>query len=218
MPIDRGVIDQQLQDLGEGSRWWNVRELRDLPAVLHADECIRAIARGKIARLRWLRRPWLILVSDQRLLCLRSGGRTSWRQLEVPAGQITRVTLHVGPFRGRVRVTAGGRKYGLLVPRAAAYKVHSALSSLSPPATLAGAGFRPTRMARQVIDHILALPAVALDLDRPKTVSQQAADTSGLQLRLESLEKQVQEMQEHIDFLEKLLRQRHESPPSIELH
>jgi hypothetical protein len=52
MGMDRGRIDQQLEALGEGSRWWDVRELRDLPAVLDADEEILAIARGKLARVR----------------------------------------------------------------------------------------------------------------------------------------------------------------------
>ena len=57
MPVDRGAIDQQLRALGEASRW-NERELRDLPAVLHADETILAISRGKLARLRWMRRSF----------------------------------------------------------------------------------------------------------------------------------------------------------------
>ena len=129
MPIDRGTIDQQLRALGETSRW-DERELRDLPTVLHSDETILAISRGKIARLRWLRRSWLIVVTNERLLCLRSSGR-SWRQLEVSASQIARVALRIGVFRGRVIVLTTGSTYRLLVPRWDAYKLLTALSGLA---------------------------------------------------------------------------------------
>lgn len=214
MPLDRGLIDQQLQALGEGSRWWDVRELRDLPAVLHADERILAIARGKIARGRWLRRAWLVVVTDERLVCMRSGERTSWRQLEVPAGQISRVTLRVGPFRGRVLVVAGGRKYRLLVPRADAHKLADALSLLNTSANRLVASFGPTRMVRQVIDHMLALPAVALGPEVRAKLPAAPAEDSPLDGRLESLEEQVQALQRQVDFLEQLLRERRpaESP------
>lgn len=216
MPLDRGIIDQQLQDLGEGSRWWDVRELRDLPAVLHADERILAIARGKIARARWLRRAWLILVTDQRLLCLRSGGKASWRQLEVPAGQITRATLRIGPLRGRVLVVAGGRKYRLLVPRVDAHKLLSALSVVSTSANRAVTGFGPTRMVRQVIDHMLALPAVALAPEPRAILPAPPPDTSRLDDRMDALEAQVQELRDHMEFLEQLLRERHATPAPTE--
>ena len=63
MPLDRGTIEQQLQALGEGARWWDVRELRDLPAVLNADEQILGIARGGIARAGRVRRRWLIVAT-----------------------------------------------------------------------------------------------------------------------------------------------------------
>src|SRR5690606_6365134 len=143
MPIDRGQIDQQLQALRESSQWWDQREFRDLPTVLHADEQIVALATGKVARVRVLRRRWLIVVTDQRLLLMRSAGRSGWRQLEIAAGQIERVTLRVGPFRGRVRVSAGGQTYRLLVPRNEAYKLMGALSSLGSHTKDTFSGFGP---------------------------------------------------------------------------
>ncbi len=213
MPIDRGLIDQQLQALGEGSRWWNVRELRDLPAVMESDERILSITRGKIARPRWLHRPWLILISEQRLLCLRSNARAGWRQFEVPAEQITRVALRVGPARSRIVVVAGGTKHRLLVPRADGRKVLAALSVLVTPTTLS-TSYAPTRMLRQVIDHILALPAVALDA--PVRLPPPAADDSRLEERLDALEQQVHHLEEHVDFLEKLLRERHGATVAVD--
>ena len=209
MPIDRGVIDQQLQDLGEGSRWWDVRELRDLPAVLHEDERILAISRGKVARVRWLRRPWLVVVTDQRLVCLRSGVGSSWRQFEVAADQISRVGLRIGPLRGRVLVAASGRKYRMLVPRADAHRLLAALSLFSGAGARAVGGFMPGRMVRQVIDHMLALPAVALDPGSRQALPGATADTSRLEERVDLLEEQVQGLTKQVEFLERLLEERH---------
>lgn len=207
MPLDRGLVDQQLEALGEGSRWWNHRELRDLPAVLHTDEQILAIARGKLARLRWLRRSWLMVVTERRLLCLRSGSGSGWRQVEVSAARITRVALRVGPFRGRVIVADGGHGYRLLVPRADAYRVHAALAKIAP-GEAAATRFAPGRVVRRVFDHVLALPAAALDPQLPAAASVPAPDTSHLEQRVQLLETEVQELREQVDFLEQLLRER----------
>lgn len=212
MPIDRGIVDQQLLALGEGSRWWNERELRDLPAVLNPDEHVLAIARGKLTRLRWLRRSWLIVVTEKRLLCLRSAGQTGWRQFEVAAGQISRVALRVGPFRGRVLVVTGGHNYRLLVPRADSYRVMDALSALCRPGADATATFTTTRMIRRVMDHVLALPAVALRPEgqplRPVIAPVQAAETAEMEERCQTLEEEVQELRRQVDFLEQLLHDR----------
>jgi hypothetical protein len=206
MPLDRGTIDQQLHALHESSVWWEQREMRDLPAVLHPHERILSIARGKIARVRWLRRSWLIVVTDERLLCLRAR-RTSWVQLEVDADQITRIALRVGPFRGRVLVAAGGHTYRLLVPRPAAYKLLTALSTLGPRPSDAFAGYAPTRMVRRVMDHVLALPAAALSPYAPPPAPP-VPDTSAIDARFEALESEVQQLREQVDFLEQLLRER----------
>jgi hypothetical protein len=209
MPVDRGVIDRQLQELRESGRWWNERELRDLPAVLDAGEEILALSRGKIARVRWLRRSWLIVVTDRRLLCMRSGARASWRQFEVGANQIMRVSLRVGPFRGRVLVEAGGDTYRLLVPRPDAYKLSTALTSLGSAASPSIAGFGPARVVRRVLDHMLALPAAALT---PATMPTRPAPAviadPALAERLHALEDEVGELRRQVEFLEELLRQR----------
>ncbi len=208
MPVDRGAVDQQLQDIGEGSHWWDVRELRHLPAVLQEEERILAIGRARIARMRWMRRAWLVVVTDRRLLFLRSGARSSWRQLEVPVREITRVTLRIGPFRGRVRVLAAAEKYRLLLQRHDASKVASALALVDAPANQVASAFGPVRMLRQVVDHMMALPAVALDTARALPPAQPEMDES--RRRIEALEEQVQQLQRQVDFLEELLRRRQE--------
>ena len=207
MPLDRGTIEQQLHALGESPRWWDRRELRDLPGALNAGETIKAIAAGKLFRPRLLRRPWLIVVTDARLLCIRSGTRMSRRQIELLAGEITRVWSGMGPFRSRVVVLAGGEKYRLLVRRADAFKLLTAISSLvhARPEPLQGAW--PTAVAGRVVRHILALPTVALQPEpqKPEPPPAERVDEE----RLANLEDQVQRLQQQVDFLENLLRRRY---------
>ena len=83
--------------------------------------------------------------------------------MDVPATQITRVALRIGPMHGRVRVTAGDRNLRLLVPRSDAYKLATALTGVGsitrPSPNLPG----PVLMVRRVFDHVLA--------DTPMTVT-----------------------------------------------
>lgn len=216
MPIDRGILDKQLQALGESPRWWDERELRDLPNVMQGDEQLVALVRGKIARVRWLHRSWLIVVTDRRLVCLRSAGSPKWTQLEVAGSLITRVTLRIGPFRGRVIVVAGGHTYRLLAPRADAYRLFNALSTFVPAPKPATLGYRPALMVRRVIDHVLSLPAVALRPDTP--AAQPVASGPAVDEQVELLEGQLAELRKQVDFLEQLLHQHHgEREPTRQL-
>lgn len=222
MPVDRGYLHEQLRALGEDSSWWEHRELRDLPAVLDDDEQLLAISRGKIARVRWLRRPWLVVVTDRRLLCVRSARRSGWRQLEVAADRITRTALRVGPFRGRVLIRAGGESYRLLLPRAQAYSVEAALASLRTTGGAPALRLAPGRLVHRLIDHVLALPAVAFSPDAPTalpapsaaaaTAAADAADA--LDDRLQRLENQVLELRQQVEFLEDLLHDRGSGAPT----
>lgn len=207
MSVDRGVIDQQLEALGEGSGWWDQREMRDLPAVLGDEEQIIAIARGKVARGRWVRRSWLIVVTERRLICLRSLRRAGWRQFEASAARLTRVALRIGPLRGRVLVATDGRLYRLLVSKADARKIASALTSVAPPP---GASDRttPTLMLRRIFDHVMALPAVALSPTGTARPLPPPADQFAVDERVSALEREVEELRKHVEFLEDLIRHR----------
>ena len=218
MPLDRGIVDQQLQALGESSRWWNCRELRDLPAVLHPDEQIQAVARGKVGRVRLMRLPWLIVVTQQRVLCMRSSTRGSWKQFDVAVSQVGRVTLRVGLFRGRLIVDVGAQKYRILVPRADAYKLQSALARVSGPPRMPVPGFAPTRMVHRVIDHVLSLPTVALAPDdpRPPRPAGPSPDVTRLDERVQALEQEIFQLSQQVDFLEQLLRQRQMAASTVE--
>lgn len=212
MPIDRGIIDQQLQELGASASWWDQRELRDLPTALHADERILAIARGKIARVRWLRRSWLIVVTDLRILCLRSSAGSGWRQFEIDIRRIERVTLRIGPFRGRVLIVAAGDTFRLLVVRADAYRLVNVLSNLGTRRKETHAGLAPTLLVRRVVDHVLALPAVAFNPQTAQGVavaaSRAAPADPEVDQRIQVLEDQIQQLQQQMEFLEELLEQR----------
>jgi hypothetical protein len=209
MPLDRGAIDQQLQAIGEGSRWWDVRELRDLPLVLRDDERILAIGRGRIARVRWLRRTWLVVATDQRLIFLRSFSSSGWRHLEVNVAHIERLSLRTGPFRGRLLVATSGSVHRVLLERDQAYRMHAALSELGAAGRLAPTGFAAGRMVRRMFDHVMALPAAAFSPNAvPPQIPARTQDTAELEQRVHQLEEQVQEMQEQIEFLEQLLRKR----------
>ena len=208
MPLDRGIIEQQLQAIGESPTWWDERELRDLPAVLHADEQILAISRGKLARPRFMHRSWLFVVTDQRLVCVRSARRSSWRQLELRAHNAERVALRVGLFRGRVLIATPDRTFRLLVPRPDVYKLLQAISSWGVPGKEALAGFGPTRVARRLFDHVLALPAAAVDPGSVNNNTRRRLAPSAAEARVETLESEIQELRKQVDFLEQLLRER----------
>src|SRR5690606_14577782 len=102
-------------------------------------------------------------------VCSSDLGRGGWRQVDVPAKQITRVALRIGPMHGRVRVTARDRNIRLLVPRSDAYKLATALTGVGnitrPSPNLPG----PVLMVRRVFDHVLALPAAALNPEAAST-------------------------------------------------
>lgn len=212
MPLDRGIVDQQLQALGEGTGWWDRRELRDLPAILRADERILAIAYGKVGRIRLARRSWLIVATDARLLCLKSYGR-SWRQIEVDVDHVTRLAIRVGPFRGRLHVVAGGERLRLLTRKPKAYTLLNALNSVITPAHEQQRGFGPVRVVRRVMDHVLALPAVAFSPETPPPAPPQSTPKLlPSDDYVQKLESEVEQLRQQVDFLEQLLQERRRSP------
>ena len=211
MPLDRANIEQQLAALGEPSQWWERRELRDLPSVLHADERLQAIALGKVHRAGLFKREWLIVVTNLRLICLRTGSRMGRRQFDLHAGQITEVSVRAGIRRARLVVRAYGEVYRLRVRRSDANKLLQALSQLVQPRDRPLEIRRtPGAMVERVVSHMLALPSVALEgspqqQPRPPVTN---FDPKPFEQRLQLLEDEVQRLQQQVDFLEDLLQQR----------
>jgi hypothetical protein len=207
MPLDRGLIEQQLAALGEPAQWWERREMRDLPAVLHTNERIQAIAVGKLKRLGW-QREWLIVVTDQRMVCLQTGMRMGRRQFDLHAGQITDLSMRSRIRRALVIVRAYGEVYRLRVRRADGAKLIAAISRLVPTRERPlETRHSPGAMVGRVIQHMLALPSAAFDDTKPPAPAA-PPDVAPLEKRLQLLEDEVQRLQQQVDFLEDLLEQR----------
>ena len=87
--------------------------------------------------------------------------------------------------------------------------MYHSLSSIASPGQLAAAEFAPGRVVRRVMDHVLALPAAALHPGAPAPAPA-PPDTSAFDQRFQMLEDEVQELRRQVEFLEELLRERHE--------
>jgi hypothetical protein len=114
-------------------------------------------------------------------------------------------------------VIGGGYTYRLLLPRPDAYKVSSALATIGPTPRDSMPSFRPTIMARRVIDHVLALPAVVLQPTTPRQelpVPAKQADPA-VEEHVEALEGQIDQLRQQVDFLEQLLHQHHAAAGSV---
>ena len=204
--MNRGVLEKQLHALGESSSWWEHREMRDLPTVLHEDEEIRAIARGRLGRLRGPRPSWLMVVTDRRLVCLRSS-RTTWRQFEIGAQLISSITLRMRLFGGRLMIVTSDRSFRFQLHQADAQKLLTALARVANCGqdTLSG----PTQMVRRMVNHMLALPAATLNTySMPRQPKQIEPKPAAPDERVHAMEERIQELQQQVEFLEQLLRQR----------
>ncbi len=216
MPVDRGAIDAQLREIGEGDRWWEHREFRDLPHILHVDEQIRGIVAGKLLGARRPRiRPvgrWIIVATSLRLICLKQE-RFARKQVEVPAGQITgtwstnrlrsyEIVLHTGHGRLRIRI----RKED-------AFRFSAALQHLLPAPAQALPG-DATRSRIPGLDAIAALPGVsgivAKVSGRPRPDYATHDHVDRLQTHLARVQQDVERLQQQVAFLEDLLQKRAE--------
>lgn len=135
MSVDRGDIDRQLRDIGEGEQWWEQREFRELPHILYEDECIQGLVRGKLLGTHKPRvkpaRTWLIVVTDKRILCLRQE-RFARKQIDIGAGQIARIEQGTRMRSYQITVTSVGRRYRIRIPKAEALRFARALTPLVP--------------------------------------------------------------------------------------
>jgi hypothetical protein len=217
MPIDHAAIEEQLVALGEPSTWWEQRELRDLPVAMHADEAIRAIALAKLHRVAWFRRPWLIVVTNARLICLQTRRGMGRRQIDLQAREISDVAIRTRVLRATVIVRAFDATYRLRVRRGDAVKLVGALSQLQSPRERGlPAGNTPGLMVGRVIKHMLALPDAAVasvPSATPKPLPPSPAQSDD---RMDRLEEQMHRLQQQMDFIEELLQKRSEAQPWVQ--
>lgn len=216
MPVDRGAIEAQLREIGESERWWEHREFRELPNVLHAEEHIQALTSGRLLGAWGPRiRPgarWLIVVTSHRLLCLKQE-RFARRQIDVAPRQITRVyqRSRIGAFE--ITIDTPLRAYRMRIPKADALRVSGALGSLmSEPA--AHRVLPPA--AQEQAPPLPALPSSAgAPPERAGMVRRFTRRFSRdyvpreplerLQITVERLQDDVDRLQQRVNFLEDLL-------------
>ena len=213
MPVDRSAIDAQLREIGEGERWWEQREFRALPHILHADERILGIVNGKLLGARRPRlRPagwWLLVATDQRLLCLRQE-RFARKQLEFTAGQITRVQQGSRMRSYQITLDTAQGRYRIRVAKDDAFRFLGALAPFlpEPPAQRLAPGLEPWSWVPG-IDTVAALPGVGGIVSR---VSSRSGGEAGAVERLEAtvdrLQSDVERLQQQVAFLEDLLQKR----------
>jgi hypothetical protein len=216
MPVDRGAIDAQLREIGEGERWWEQREFRDLPYILHPDERILGITVGKLLGRR---RPrvragrWLIVATSQRLLCLNQG-RFARKQVEIPLAQIVRMSQGNGIRSHQITIETPDRRYRIRIPKADAYRFASALAALVPA--------QQQRLHPDLeplawvpgITTVAALPGVAGLLSKVSALSPPdyayRDHVERLEAVVERLQEDVERLQQQVGFLENLLQKQAE--------
>lgn len=198
MPVDRSAIDAQLREIGEGERWWEQREFRDLPYILNADERIHAVVMGKLLGARRPRvlpsAPWLVVATSQRLVCLREQ-RFGRQQVDIPLSQITGMWQHSRMRGVEITLQTMGRRFRLRVAKADAFRFIGALSPLLPNAPAAVAGEVPGGLRARL-------------LPSPGAVTRE--EFARVEAALERQEKEIERLQQHVEFLENLLEKRAE--------
>ncbi len=217
MSIDRGAIDEQLKEIGEGERWWEQREFRDLPHILHADERLRGLVSGKFLGPR---RPkvaptgrWLIVATSQRLICLKQE-RFGRKQVEVPVEQIIGM-WHTSRLRTtRITLLTPQRRFRIRIPKTEAFRFLGALGSLMPKHERGTGGMTmvPATASFPGMNMLTAIPGFSglmstlTTLSPPDSVTNR--DFARLEAAVERLEKDVQRLQEQVEFLEDLAQER----------
>lgn len=219
MPVDRGAIDAQLREIGEGERWWEQREFRELPHILRPDERIRGIATGKLlGRKRPRIRPgrWLIVATNERIICLRQE-RFARKQVDMAPGQITSVQQSTGLRSYHIVIHTQLTRYRIHIAKADAFRFAGAIAPLVPDVTVRQLNpvFEPftwipgftTMAALPGVSGIVSkvAPAPAAHADAPKRDGLER-----LQMTVDRLESDVERLQQQVGFLEELLQKRSE--------
>ena len=216
MAMDRGAIDAQLREIGEGEHWWDRREFRALPQILQPEERIRGLVMGRVLPRRGPRfrpgpRGWLIVATEERLLCLKEE-RYARKQIEIPRGQIRRILQGARLRDFQVAVDAGQRHYRIRIRKEDAFRFSGAIAHLFPQS--------PDRTLPPEVEQwswipgmttIAGLPGVANVVTRVSRLSPPppAADTrqiDRLEADVDRLQADVERLQQQVAFLEELLQ------------
>lgn len=220
MAIDRGLIEAQLRALREGEQWWEQREFRELAHILHPDERIHGLINGRlIGRLPrpYIGRKWLIVASNQRIICLKHGS-VGRKLIEISPAMITRV-YHSNRLRGyHITIVTTVQKYRIRIPKAEAFKFVQALTTVVPSESVhrLSPGLEALSWVPG-ISTVAELPGVERMLARSAVpVPARSNELQRLEETVEQLQSDVERLSEQVAFLEQLLAQRAELPQFTE--
>jgi hypothetical protein len=190
MAVEPRIVEDQLVAIGEGDRWWREREVRELPSILNPDERIHAVVAGKLPKRLRPSRPWVIVVTSDRLICLKLGERFVRKQLDLPMARVTSIAHRVGLLSAKIIVVSGDRSQPIRVSKSDALKLLGALSALIQR-------IEPRNVAGRTSEQ---LAPFATQVEQAR-----------LQARIDLLEDEVERMRQQLDFLEELLKRRETS-------
>jgi hypothetical protein len=181
--------------------WSDRPEVQSLPELLAPNERIAFVGGGVVAG-KFTAREWLIVLTDQRLLCVVGTNPITRRLVELSLASIRSVDCRRGPLRSTVIVKTGQGKFRISnMKRAAASDLFAAISE---PLRARHRARRPNPLTW------LTQPAAVAPAPEPVIYHAPPVDLEARVRRLEelneSLESEVAQLREQVAFLEELLQ------------
>lgn len=126
MPVDKQLVERQLEALGDFHRFFTSKEIRYLPQILAEGEAVHGITSGFFEG-----RTWIIVVTGVRLLFLDKGMFYGLKQVDLPLAQVSSISHKTGFLFGEIEVatSSGSRKIAKLAKRDS-LKISSIISGL----------------------------------------------------------------------------------------
>ena len=182
--------------------WSDRPEVQSLPELLAPNERIAFVGGGVVAG-RFTHREWLIVLTDQRLLCVVGTNPITRQVVEVPVASIRGVDCRRGPLRSTVALkTAQGKVRISNMKRAAASELFAAISE---PLRARERARRPNPLTWQTQPAAAAAPAPEPVIYHAPPVDLEAR-VRRLEELNEALESEVAQLREQVAFLEELLQ------------
>lgn len=102
MAIEKNIVKEQLQALGDFHQFFTAKEIRYLPQILTENETIQGITSGYYEA-----KTWLIVITNIRLLFLDTGLFFRLRQTDIPLSKINSISYATGLFFGEIEIATG---------------------------------------------------------------------------------------------------------------
>ena len=206
MTVDRVVLNRD----GGGSTlelWSDHPAAQELPHLLWPDEVVRFVFSAAIMRsARPASRRWLIVLTDQRLICMKGRAGSTPKVKDILYDAMISVTNRSRILRATVIITTSLGRLRLLVSRSEAQRIVQAINSVRRVQPLYFVAPAPTVAAAMPV----ITPAAPVVAALPPAEPTRGGDTriARLESTVERLEAELAALQQQIEFLEQLLRTR----------